>query len=195
MIYLMSRKFFEKNIQKMAKYNEYFVFDGENYGVTGGGLSTSALASKYSRTHSVGSFSPEQRLYTMLREKKRGIEVNDKKFRNEVEAWVEDKSFISGVAYAYKALNATEEPMNLFIVIPNIIYKYLGSTIYKEMVKLAGLDFECVFMQDTIKEDKKCLKDLLGKKKLKAVKKAVKKIEKDHKLKRGGSVVEDDDDD
>ena len=189
----MNQKFFKKNIEKMAKYNPYFIIDGENFAVTGRSNDKVAIATKYSRTHSVGGFCPEVKLYGMLRKLKRGDEINPEKFANETKKFVKDKSFIVAVNVAFKALIAggTDNPLNIFVVLPNIVYKYLGKKIIKKMIKVADTEFEFIYCQDDIDDNMKRLKTLLGSSELKEIDRLTKKIEKKYDLK----FMKDDDDD
>lgn len=185
MIYVMNQKFFKKNIEKMAKYNPYFIIDGENFAVTGRSDSTVAIATKYSRCHSVGGFCPETKLYGMLRKLKREEEVSPEKLEKETKKFIKDKAFIVAVNVAFKAMIAggVENPLNIFVVLPNVVYKYLGQRIIKKMKKLADADFEFIYSQDVLKDDIKKLKVLLEPKKLKEIDDISKKIEKKHDLK------------
>ena len=128
MIYVVNQKFFKKNIEKMAKYNPYFILDGENFAVTGRSNDTVAIATKFNRAHSVGGFCPEVKLYGMLRKLKRGEDINTDKFEKEVKNFIKDKSFIVAINVAFKALIAggSSDPLNVFVVLPNIVYKYLS---------------------------------------------------------------------
>lgn len=185
MLYVMSQKFFKKNIEKMAKYNEFFNLDAENFAATGRSGDKSAIASDYSRTHSVGGFCPESRLYGMLKKKKRGEDINESKYEKEIQYYFEDKAFIASVCTAYKAVIAggVNKPMNIFIIFPNIVYKYLGKKIVKKMQKISKLEFDSVFTQEDIENDRKCLKKLFTPDQMKEIEKRVKKIEKKFDLK------------
>ena len=185
MIYVMNQKFLKKNIEKMAEYNQYFIIDGENFAVTGRSNDTVAIATKFNRSHSVGGFCPEVKLYGMLRKLKKDEEVNKDKLEKETKKFVKDKTFIVAVNVAFKALiaNGTDRPLNIFVVLPNVVYKYLGETIIKRMKKIADADFSFIFSQDVLKEDMKHLKKLLGSEELKEIDKITKKIEKKYDLK------------
>ena len=178
----MNQKFFKKNIEKMAKYNPYFIIDGENYAVT---LNTISITSKYSRAHSVGGFCPEMKLYTMLKKKKKGAEYNLDKYEKEVKSFIKDKNFVVSTNVAFKALVAGgyNEPLNLFIVLPNLVYKYLGKKIVKRMIKIAGVDFDFIYTQEDLKEKMKMLNNLLDPKEMKEIDNVSKKIEKKYSLK------------
>ena len=186
MIYVMSQKVFKKYAKKILKYAEFFIIDGENWSVTSHSEDEAAIASSYPMAYSVGSFSPETRLWSMLKDLKRGHEVSESKLRNEVSIYFKDKAFVGSVNLAYKSLVASgTDTRNGYVVLPNLVYKYLGEAIVKRMRKLGekgGLDFHCVYSQDRIKDDPKCVKKLLKKKELAQVDKASKWIEKHYKL-------------
>lgn len=185
MIYVMNQKFFKKNIEKMAKQNPYFVIDGENFAVTGRSNDTVAIATKYNRCHSVGGFCPEVKLYGMLRKLKREEPVNQEKLENEIKKFLKDKSFMVAVNVAFKALIAggTDNPLNIFIVLPNIVYKYLGKKIIKKMNKVADSEFEFIYSQDVLEDSVKKLRNLLGSDELKKIDRLTKKIEEKYDLK------------
>ena len=191
MIYVMNQKFLKKNIEKLAKYNEYFIIDGENFAVTQKKADRVAIATKFSRAHSVGGFCPEMKLYKMLQRKKDEEPVDEEKYDREVKKFLKDKTFVVAVNVAFKALIAggVDHPLNIFIVLPNIVYKYLGKKIIKKMIKMASVDFEFIYDQEVLDNDLKRLKKLLGPKELKVFDDITKKIEKKHDLK----FIKDDD--
>lgn len=193
MIYVMSQKFLSKYDVKMVKQNEYFILDGENYAVTGRSVNKVAVATKYNRSHSVGGFCPENRLYTMISKKKRGEEINKEKYKKEVKKFIKDKALTAAISTAFKALNATgyDQPLNIFIVLPNRVYDALSKKIIKRMEKLANVDFKFIFTQEDIKDDFKRLKKNLNRDQLKTIEKSTKRIEKKYKLKY---MVDDDED-
>ena len=193
MIYVMNQKFFKKNIEKMAKYNPYFIIDGENFAVTGRSNNKVAIATEFNRTHSVGGFCPEVKLYGMLRKLKKEEPVNQEKFENEIKKFLKDKSFIVAVNVAFKALIAggVDNPLNIFIVLPNVVYKYLGKKIIKKMNKIASAEFDFIYSQADLEDNLKVLKNLLGPSELKEIDHLTKKIEKKYELK----FMKDDDDD
>ena len=192
MIYIMSQKFLKKNVEKMVKHNPYFIIDGENFAVTGRSGETEAIATKFTRAHSVGGFCPEVKLYGMLRKLKKDEKVSQEKFEAEVKKFIKDKTFIVAINIAFKALIAggKDNPLNVFIVLPNLVYKYLRKPIIKKMKKLADSEFEFIFTQEDLEEDMKILKSLLSPENLKHIDKVTKKIEKKYDL----NFMKDDDD-
>ena len=85
-------------------------------------------------------------------------------YNRELEEFLEDKPFIASCDAVMKALvaNGLNDSMNVFIVLPNIVYKYLGLIIAKRIHELLNVDFFCVFIQEDLKENGfKMLKTLL----------------------------------
>ncbi len=180
----MSQKFLKKNIEKMAKRNDYFILDGENYGITTHSASKQAIASEFKNSMAVGGFCPESRLYSMIEKKKKKEEINEDKYEREIEYFLTDKAFISAACVAYRAVMAKgDTPLNIFVVLPNIVYKMLGKKIIKKMIKLGKLSFDAVFSQEDIKENKDRLKKSFGREQLDEIKAAAKRIEKKYELK------------
>lgn len=184
MIYVMSQKFFTKNIEKMAKYNEYFVLDGENYYATGRTADSVAIATKYSKSHSVGGLCPESRLYNMLKKKKNGEDINEEKLKKETKKFFKDKSTIASFNVVFKTVvvGGANNPRNIFVVLPNIVYKFLGEKMIKKMKKLAKADFNFIFTQEDLKDDIKMLKETLTKDQMKYIDKISKKVEEKYQI-------------
>lgn len=184
MIYVMSQKFFTKNIEKMAKYNEYFVLDGENYYATGRTADSVAIATKYSKSHSVGGLCPESRLYNMLKKKKNGEDINEEKLKKEIKKFFKDKSTIASFNVVFKTVvvGGANNPRNIFVVLPNIVYKFLGEKMIKKMKKLAKADFNFIFTQEDLKDDIKMLKETLTKDQMKYIDKISKRVEEKYQI-------------
>lgn len=185
MIYLMSKKFFEKNVKKIIREDEYFGLDGDNYAVTSGISRKEAIASKYNRFQSVGGFCPETKLYKYLKRKKDGEPVPTEKYEKELKAFLKDKSFIAAVRTAFKASLATyPHPINILIVLPNIVWKFIGKDIQNRMYKLSKVDFEFIFTQTDIEESKfKILRNHMSEKEMKMIAKSIKHLENKYDLK------------
>ena len=192
MIYVVSQKFLSKNDVKMVKPNPYFILDGENYAITGRSSNKVSIATKYNRSHSVGGFCPESRLYSMISKKKRGEEVSEEKYKKEVKKFIKDKTLVVAINIAFKALIAGgyDEPLNVFVVLPNRVYKALSKKMIKRMEKLADVEFKFIFSQEDIEDNFKKLKTLMNKDQMKAIDSASKRIEKKYELK----FLEDDED-
>ena len=197
MIVVMNRKFFEKKVAKLAAPSPYIVVDAENYSVTGSTSDEVAIATRYSNTVSIGSYTPEGRLYSMLKKLKRGDEVDPRKFDAEVDYFLEDRSFISGVIKTFRGLYSCgfNEHLNIFVVLPNIVYKYLSEQIIETMVKMLDLEYRIIFSQEELKSfgyDK--LEIPIKKSLLREVAARVERLEKKHKIKYKERDDWDDDD-
>lgn len=194
MIYVMSQKFFMKYVTRLAEPNPYFIIDGENYAVSGDPNKV-RIATKFNRAHSVGNFSPEQNLYQYLLKKERGDDINEDKFERRIHEYLTDKAFISSITQAFKALIAmgTRETLNIFVVLPNLVYKYLGNQIVLRMRRVAKLPFTCVFSQAELREDWRRLRKLLNEDQLRDVDIATKRIERQWDLKYSETLEDYDD--
>ena len=192
MIYVMSEKFFKKNVEKLVKNHDYFGLDGANYAVTAGTTAKEAVASKYNRFYTAVGFCPEIRLYRYLRKKKDGDAINELKYAKELKDYLKDKSFIASVRSAFIAEIAKyPNTLNIFIVIPNLVWKYLGDEIAERIRHYGKFDFDNVFTQDDIKEKGfKILQNELSENQMKEIQKRVKKLESKYDLK----FIGDDDD-
>lgn len=197
MLIIMSQKYWTKKAPKLVEPAEYVGVDGENVGQTNRSVDSVAIATRYSHMVTMGSYTPESRLMTMLKKLKRGEEVNPRRFRHEVELYLEDTSFISCVVKTFKILYSCgfDSHLNVFLILPNLVYRYLGDVIMKEMINLIDLDFRFIFNQDEIKEfgyDK--LSIPLGKKRLKLIADQVAHMEKKYKIKYKKREMWDDED-
>lgn len=179
MIYVMSQKFFMRYVARLAEPNPYFIIDGENYMVSGDSNKV-RISTKFNRSHSVGNFSPEQSLYSYILKLQRGDDINEDKFDRRVREYLTDKAFISSVNSAYKALIAlgTHETLNIFVVLPNLVYKYLGNQIVVRMRRLANLSFTCVYPQSELRENWRMLERLCNDRQLREIDEATKRIER-----------------
>lgn len=196
MIVVMSQKFFVKHVAKLAKPADYLGMDGENYGITNKKSDDLSIATKYSHMVSTGSYTPESRLYDMLRKKKRGEPINKFKFEREIEYYLEDPSFVSSVIKTFKALYSCgyDHHINVFVILPNIVYKFLGGEIIKRMIELANQDYGFIFSQEELKAfgyDK--LEKGLKPKQLKSIANRVPILEKKFKIKYADNSIASDD--
>ena len=185
MIYVMNEKYFEKNIKKMAKQNDYIIIVAYNYGVIDV-KNDESLASKYSNAHTAGGLCPEFELYGLLKKIKKNIKVSKSKLEREIHNYTHEKSFVNGVAVSLKGLVSGKRynKLNVIIVFPNIVYKYLKDIIIKRFIKLAKVDFEFIRDKDYIDSNGfSCMKSMLSDSQLDELISSIKHIEKKYKLK------------
>lgn len=156
MIYIMSQKFLGKNIEKMAKRANYFIVDGENYGATGRvSSSEQAIATRFSNAKGIGGFCPEARVCEVLRKLYRGDNVNQNRVRRFTDDFLEDERFITAVVTALFAFiigNKSNKHTNLFIVLPDFLYKTIGGEIIKRVEIISGIP-KIISNQKALKTD------------------------------------------
>ena len=72
-----------------------------------------------------------------------------------------------------------DKDINVFVCLPTIIFKEIGQEMASIIQELAGVDFQFVYTEKSIKETKrKILEESLKKKQLKEINKVVRKAEK-----------------
>lgn len=179
MLYIMSQKFFKKHTNKLVAPNDYFVIDGENSGVTN--PRHESIATKFNNTYPLGGWCPDDALYRELMKIKRGEDVSKGKLEKLTERYLKSKDFIAAACASIKAqaANGVTNDINIFVVLPNVVYKQLGTKIKKRLTKLVAVDFEFIRMQDDI--NKKALTETLKKKQLKEILKVIAALEKKKK--------------
>lgn len=191
MMFLMSQKFFKKHAEKLVAPRNYIIIDGENMGVSIHS-EEDQFSHKYRKSIVSGGWSPEGDLYKMIKRMKEGETVNEKKFKRELDDYLHSKDFVGSVCMAAVGLvaNNGEEDINVFVVIPNIVYKYLSDAIIeraKEIINDGGeTKVKFIFPQSIIKKKGKDVLNMqLGNKKLKAIAKGIERAEKKYKLRKG----------
>ena len=190
MIYLMSKKYLKKNIDKLVRPNKYFIIDGENYGSVGGEDGYESISEKFNNTYPIGAFCPESELYRILKRIKNKEEYNEKKFKRLLDDYFHDDELIGGICMTTKAqaTYGADEDINVFVVLPNVVYKILGEDIKKKFEKvIKSEDIKFVRTQAWIEDHggpKKALKGNLSKEELQKLLKGVKKAEKKYGLKK-----------
>ncbi len=186
MMFLMSQKYFKKKAEKLVAPNNYFIIDGTNYGVTGDDIE--GLHRRYNNCHVMGGWCPEGELYRLLRKKKSGEDFSEKKFDKYLKEFLHDEDFVGAVCATTKAQASygVDQDMNIFIVIPNLVYKYLAKQIKKRVYKIVlrdKADIPFFMTQDDLeKTGKAALSTPLTKSQLKTILERVKKAEKRHKI-------------
>lgn len=195
MIYVISRKFLDKQGSKLAAPKEYLIIDGENCGNNASGNDEPA-SQKYNKCIIRGGFCPERETIALLKRKKDGREYSEKKLKNQIKEFYKSADFLEAAFFSMKAQGAygVDNDINVFVCLPNIIFKSIGKQTAAIIQELSGMDFQFVYTEKTIKETKrKCLDDGLKKKQLKQINKAVKKAESKYKFRRRDDYDEDDD--
>lgn len=185
MIYVISRKFLEKQGAKLAAPNDYLIIDGENFGNNASGTDE-PISQKYNHTMIRSGFSPERETLNIFRKKKAGKEYSEKKLKNQLKEFFKSPDFLAAALFAMKAqgVYGVDNDINVYVCLPNIVYKNIGNQVAIIIQELSRVDFKFVFTEDTIKETKRqCLEKKLKPKKLKEINKVVNKIGKKYDIK------------
>ena len=187
MVYLLSQKFWRKNVDRLVAPNRYIVIDGSNYSVTGRVGDTESISENYTNSLVLGGFCPETELYTNLRRKKKGEDYSKKKVARYLEEFLKSRDFISAACLAMnsQAAYGDDSDCNVFIVLPGIVNKYLAKHIRKRMLKIIRYDGKqkFIFTQKDIEEaGKSIFSKTASKQTLREVLAGVGKAEKRYKL-------------
>lgn len=179
MIYVISRKFLDKQGSKLAAPKEYLIIDGENFGNNASGNDEPATQ-KYNKCIIRGGFCPERETIAIMKRKKAGKEYSEKKLKNQIKEFYKSADFLEAAFFSMKAqgVYGVDKDINVFVCLPNLIFKNLGKQTAAIIQELSGMDFQFVFTEKTIKDSKRrCLEVGLKKKQLKKIIKVVKKAE------------------
>jgi len=200
MVYLLSKKFFKKNVDRLVGPNRYLVIDGENEAVTSAVGDTDRISANYSNAIILGGFCPEAALFTQLKRKKKGEEYSDKKIKRYTEEYLKSRDFISAACLAMKAQAAygDENDCNIFVVLPNIVAKYLSKVIKKRMLKIVKYEDgqQFIYTQKEVEDaGKKIFSKCASEKTLRKVLKGIGRAEEKYKLNDASKDNDDDDDD
>lgn len=193
MIYVISRKFLDKQGSKLAAPKEYIIIDGENFGNNASGNDDPA-SQKYNKCYIRTGFCPERETISLLRRKRDGKDYSEKKLKNQLKEFFKGVDFLEAAFYSMKAqgIYGIDNDINVYVCLPNIVFKAIGKETASMIQELSGMDFQFVYTEKIIKDTKrKCLEKGLKKKQLKKINKAVKKAESKFKIKRR----DDEDDD
>jgi len=189
MIYIMGQKYLRKNIDKLVRPNRYYIIDSENYGVTANDGEQS-ITDEFSNSFPIGGLCPETELFRMLKKLKNKEEVNEKKMKRLLDEFFHSDDFIGGACIAAKAQGTygVDDDINIFVVVPSVVYKTIGNDMAKRFEKIIKTDDEIKFIrtQSWIEDHggpKKALKRNLKRDELKQILKGIKRAEKKYGLK------------
>ncbi|MCM1214138.1 MAG: hypothetical protein NC548_06410 [Lachnospiraceae bacterium] len=199
MVYILSKKFFGKNVDRLVAPNRYLIIDGENYSVTSSIGDSEKTADNYSNAIILGGFCPENALFTLLRRKKKGEDFSEKKLKQYTKDFLKSRDFTSAACLAMKAQAAygDDNDCNIFIVVPNLVNKYLSKVIKKRMLKIIRYegDKQFLYTQKEAEEiGKKIFSKTASRKTLREVLKGIGAAEKRYKLDDASEDKDDDDD-
>ncbi len=200
MVFILSKKFFKKNVDRIVGPKQYLVIDGENQAVTSAVGDTDRISANYSNTIILGGFCPESALFTQLRRKKKGEDYDEKKIKRYTKEYLKSRDFISAACLAMKAQAAygDDNDCNIFVVVPNIVAKYLSKAIKKRMLKIVNYEDgqQFIYTQKEVEEaGKKIFSKAASEKTLRKVLKGIGRAEEKYKLNDVSKDKDDDDDD
>ena len=194
MVYIMSHKYLDKHIRDLVAPNDYVIFDGDNSGSNASDAAEEVISQKYSNAFVRGGFCPERETIVIIRRKAKGKEFSEKKLKRQLKEFFKGMYFIQAAFTAMKAQNVYNDgkDINVFVCLPTLVYKEIGTTMAAMIQELSGMEFQFVFTQKDIKQDKKLLRKQLKPKQLKKLMKVVTKAEKKFKIKCTGDDEDDD---
>lgn len=195
MIYVISQKFLERQGSKLAAPNEYLIIDGDNFGNNASDLSE-PISQKYNKCIIRSGLCPERATLLIFKKKKAGKEYSEKKLKNQLKEFFKSNEFLEAAFFSMKAqgVYGEDSDINVYVCLPNIVYKNIGKQIASIIQELSGMDFQFVYTEKAIKDsNRKCLETSLKRKQLKAINKKVKKAEEKFKLKHLNDTDDEDD--
>ena len=181
MIYIVSQKYLDKHIAKLVAPNDYLIIDGENSGNNASSGYDEPVSQKYNKCTVRGGFCPERETIMILRNKKKGKDYSKKKLKRQIKEFFKSVDFLEAAYYSMKAQSVygIDKDINVFVCLPTIIFKEIGQEMASIIQELAGVDFQFVYTEKSIKETKrKILEESLKKKQLKEINKVIRKAEK-----------------
>lgn len=191
MMFLISEKYLEKNDKKILKVKDYIIIDGSDAGEIGDDSGKSGVAARYNYVVINGGFTPHSRLIqAMKRDIKDGIVGEDGKYswktENMLADFFEDRTFVGSVLSAIKGFlmegDGWDAQKNVFIVLPNKVYKLLSDKILEQFYNLLSVDFQFIYSQTELEDQKKLLTKDLKTKKMDELRKRLPKVAKKFKL-------------
>ena len=182
MLFICKKKWFIKNAKKILPERDYFIIDGEDVGSSVSSKKQKTVSDKFAHCTSNGEFTPSNKLMRALLENDN--EYPDRKIKDMIEDHFHDKNTTIAIISSVKAMFASQEndEINIFVVLPNKVYKTLADKYKKRYEKLFDTDFDFVFTSKELDEKPKLLTKELSSKKRKEIIELIRKNEKKFKL-------------
>ena len=181
MIYICKKKSFEKMAKKILPDYDYFIIDGED---TGSSVSTAkTISDTFSHCTSDGNFTPPRKLIKILTEDDDDDDYAPDKVEDIIDDYFDNRRVKASMIKAVKtmfALSNANKPIpeiNVFIVLPNKVYKAMGIRFLNEYKKLFKNLPQFIYMEDVLKENKKILGKKLSKEDLNKVSNRISDLE------------------
>lgn len=188
MLFIYKKKTFEKKAKKILPDKEYFIIDGEDIGSAVSSKKGETISDSFTHCTNNGYFTPPRKLINYF------LDKGDKQYDpSKVEEWLDDYfdskntkiALLSAVRAIFALMNNEKNPIpeiNIFIVLPNKVYKAMGERFKAEYKKMFGLSFEFVFTEDDVEEDKELLTKALSNKQINKILEKLEELEKKNKL-------------
>ena len=184
MIFLVSEKTFVKNAKKILKARDYVIIDGSDSGSIDDDAMHTDISTTFNNVVVNGGFTPHHRLVDALKKDMKG------RAKQETEAATTDE-FVGAALAAVKgftlqtnssASGNSSVQRNIFIVLPNRVYKLMRDIYAEHFHKLLGVDFQFVYTEEELMAKMKLLIKDLKRKKIDYLRERVVKVAKKHKL-------------
>lgn len=191
MIFVISKKFLTEHPKRYLKVKDYTIIDGASDEDSSG---RDSLSNNFNRVVPIGDYYPGNRLVRALLEQQKGKRsdaISPRKLKEMRDDFLDDSDFIQAILATAKIQLCEDDrdgahiPLdkNVFVVLPQKLYKTLGKDIYKRMRDLfKKVDKNFIYFQDELEKDSDLLEKELKSKLAKDIAKQIKKIEKERKF-------------
>ena len=188
MLFIYKKKTFVKKAKKILPDKEYFILDGEDVGSAVSSKKGDTISDSFTHCTSNGYFTPPRKLVNYF------LDKGDKQYDpSKVEEWLEDYfdakntkiAMLSSVRAIFALMNNEKNPINeinIFVVLPNKVYKAMAQRFKAEYKKMFNLSFEFVFTEEDVEEDKSILTRPLSNKQINKILEKLEELEKKNKL-------------
>lgn len=197
MIFILSDKSFRENAKKILKVRDYVIIDGSDSGYIDDSKSASKgdISNVYNNTIINGAYTPSHRLIDAIKKesKKKDLSAEDHlpwKLQQSMDEYFESAEVVGAMLSTIKGftmkINAnssgSDSQRNVFIVLPNRIYKYMGDQFLIRFYDLTKADFKFVYGEKDLFENMKLLRKDLKDKRIDFLDRRVEKLAKKYKL-------------
>lgn len=203
MIFLVSEKTFVKNAKKILKARDYVIIDGSDSGSIDDDAMHTDISTTFNNVVVNGGFTPHHRLVDALKKDMKGRAKQETEAattgnwrfswatENMLSDFLKSDEFVGAALAAVKgftlqtnssASGNSSVQRNIFIVLPNRVYKLMRDIYAEHFHKLLGVDFQFVYTEEELMAKMKLLIKDLKRKKIDYLRERVVKVAKKHKL-------------
>lgn len=177
MIFVMKYKTFNKISKKILPAADYLIVDGNDLDSEISTNADKALSANYTNVYTNGTFTPPKSLIRDLTDIEEGapIRSNARKIEDKLKDYLKSEDMTLSITATVNTINVFDDPRsaNVFIVLPNKVYRAVGEDLTRRIKKLFKTDFDFIFNDDEILKNKKLAKKKLKKNQVKEIKKLV----------------------